>query len=76
MMRKLFFVGALALVTVLTGCGGSSGSNGGNGGGGGGGNSVSVSIAPTNATVALNGTQQFSATVTPSSAAQTVTWSV
>lgn len=78
MMRKLLFAGSLALATVLTGCGGSSGSgSGGNGGGGGGGgSSVSVSIAPTSATVALNGTQQFSALVSPSSAAQTVTWSV
>lgn len=69
-----------ALLLIIAACGGGGGSstgNGGSGGGGGGGNtSVSVSVAPTAATVALGGTQQFNATVTPSSAAQTVTWTV
>lgn len=73
-----------AVSLIMTACGGGGGSSTGTGGGGGtggngggGGNtSVAVSVAPTAATVALSGTQQFSATVTPSSAQQTVTWTV
>jgi len=37
---------------------------------------ISVSVAPNSATVALNGTQQFSATASPSNAPQTVNWTV
>src|SRR5581483_4449355 len=72
-----------AVSLIMTACGGGGGSSSGNGGGGGnnggggGGNtSITVSVAPAAATVALNGAQQFSATVTPSTAQQTVTWRV
>jgi hypothetical protein len=84
MKNKMGLTCLCAMSLIMTACGGGGGGSttgtgggGGNGGGGGGGNtSISVSIAPTAATVALSGTQQFSATVTPSSAQQTVTWTV
>lgn len=66
----------------MSACGGGgssagTGGNGGTGGTGGGSNpTITVSVAPSTATVALNGTQQFSATVSPSTVQQTVTWSV
>src|SRR6185369_6403939 len=85
-MKKTLGLACLCAVSlVLSSCGGGGGSStgtggngGGNGGGGGGGGNttVTVSVAPPAATVALSGTQQFSATVSPSSAQQTVTWSV
>lgn len=59
---------AVALSVLLAGCGGSN-----NGGGGGGGGTVSILISPTTASVPVNGTQQFTATVSGSSNTS-VTW--
>ena len=61
------------VVLLLAGCGG-----GGNGGGGGGTitpPAISVSVSPQNASVALNGSQQFAANVA-NSTNQSVAWSV
>ena len=66
-MQKLCGVVLLLTLGLLTGC-----SSGGNGNGNG---AVAVSISPTNASVAVNLTQQFSATVTNTSNTA-VTWSL
>jgi len=88
---RLFAVVSCVLMLFLTGCPGGgtassspgNGSNtGGNSGGGTGGNSgggstqpISVTVAPQDASVPLNGSQQFSAAVA-NSASQAVSWSV
>lgn len=64
-----------AVLVFLSGCGGGGGNGDRTGGGGGGGNPISVAIAPTSASLALNGSQQFTASVTNSSN-QAVNWSV
>jgi hypothetical protein len=74
-------VGGLSLALAFTfGCGGSTGSSSGSGGNssssGGGSNSLTVTVKPGSASVAENGTQQFTATVTNDPANQGVTWTL
>src|SRR5579885_1652624 len=77
LMKKIQGLACLCALSFIMGaCGGGrssagTGGNGGTGGTGGGSNpTITVSVAPSTATVALNGTQQFSATVSPSTVQQ------
>jgi hypothetical protein len=74
-MNKFLVSVWLLAMTIMVGCGGGGSSSGG-GGGGGGQMHTTVSVSPTSATVALNGTQQFNAVASPSSAQQTFNWTV
>ncbi|MGH7484571.1 MAG: Ig-like domain-containing protein, partial [bacterium] len=62
-----------AALLLTTGCGGGGGYGGGSSGGGGGGGSSAVAITPVTSTIAVNATQQYSATTEGASSAQ-YTW--
>jgi hypothetical protein len=74
-MNKVLVGMWLLVMIIMVGCGGGGSTNSG-GGGGGGQMHTTVSVSPTLATVALNGTQQFNAVASPSSAPQTFNWTV
>lgn len=76
-MKQRNLCTAIAITAALlltTGCGGGGGYGGGSsGGGGGGGGSSAVTLTPATSTIAVNGTQQYSATTSGASSAQ-YTW--